>query len=286
MPRSAIIIDDEKWVIRSLSATIANQNYFEVIGEFCDSSIAYNYIRDHRPDLAFIDVQMPGMSGLEILQMAKENRLPTLFIIISGYAEFAYVQKAMFNNAISYCLKPFSRSELMESMQKAWNILENRENDSKRTNKKTQLTSSFSHKTYPGINKDFRPPEHLDTANEIVRNMLKYMNDHYKENFSIQTISEYCGITSNYASQLFKKETSFTFSNYLMTLRIWNACHLLCQTDLQIFMIANEVGYKDYFYFARVFKSATGYTPSAYRNSFYCFDSEKGEIHDESPNDE
>ncbi|HJA67949.1 MAG TPA: response regulator [Candidatus Mediterraneibacter cottocaccae] len=285
MPRSAIIIDDEKWVIRSLTATIANQDYFEIVGEFCDSSTAYSYIREHHPDLAFIDVQMPGRNGLELLQAAKEEHLPTLFIVISGHAEFAYAQKAMFNNAVSYCLKPFSRSELMESMQKAWNILERREQRSGRDQDEKQ-ESPASYITYPGINEDFRPPEQLETANAIVRNMLKYLSGHYKEDISIQTLSEYCSITPNYASQLFKKETSFTFSNYLTTLRIWHACRLLCQTDMQIFMIANEVGYKDYFYFAKVFKSSTGYTPSAYRNHFYSFASEKGEMHNEFQNND
>lgn len=60
--------------------------------------------------------------------------------MISGHAEFAYAQKAMFHNAIGYCLKPFSRSELLDSMQKAYQLLEDQkektpegENSSPRT---------------------------------------------------------------------------------------------------------------------------------------------------------
>lgn len=121
----AIIIDDEQWVIKSLIATIEDQEYFEIVGEFYDGFSAFSYIQEHKPDLAFIDVQLPGMNGLELLQSAKQQNLPTLFIVISGHAEFAYAQKALFNNAVSYCLKPFSRNELMDSMQKAYRILEN-----------------------------------------------------------------------------------------------------------------------------------------------------------------
>lgn len=109
----AIVIDDEKWVVKSLIATIKNQDYFEITTEFYDGLSGLEYIRIHQPALAFVDVRLPGMGGLEILQAAHAEGLSTLFIMISGHAEFAYAQKAMFHNAIGYCLKPFSRSELM-----------------------------------------------------------------------------------------------------------------------------------------------------------------------------
>lgn len=114
----AIVIDDEKWVVKSLIATIKNQDYFEITTEFYDGLSGLEYIRIHQPALAFVDVRLPGMGGLEILQAAHAEGLSTLFIMISGHAEFAYAQKAMFHNAIGYCLKPFSRSELMDSCKR------------------------------------------------------------------------------------------------------------------------------------------------------------------------
>ena len=123
----AIVIDDEKWVVKSLIATIKNQDYFEITTEFYDGLSGLEYIRIHQPALAFVDVRLPGMGGLEILQAAHAEGLSTLFIMISGHAEFAYAQKAMFHNAIGYCLKPFSRSELMDSMQKAYQLLQEQE---------------------------------------------------------------------------------------------------------------------------------------------------------------
>ena len=94
---------------------------------FYDGLSGLEYIRIHQPALAFVDVRLPGMGGLEILQAAHAEGLSTLFIMISGHAEFAYAQKAMFHNAIGYCLKPFSRSELMDSMQKAYQLLQEQE---------------------------------------------------------------------------------------------------------------------------------------------------------------
>lgn len=264
----AIIIDDEKWVIKSLIATIADQRYFEIVGEFYDGASALAYIREHKPDLAFIDVQLPGMNGLEVLQAAKQQNLPTLFIVISGHAEFAYAQKALFHNAVSYCLKPFSRNELMDSMQKAYQILEKRVNDFSITPSEDEPASETADLNVPGLENGFTPPDRLLVDNKSVRSMLDYIASHYTEDISIQILADLTCITPNYASQLFKEETGSTFSSYLTNLRMYHASRLLRNTDMQIFMVANQVGYKDYFYFAKVFKKFTGYTPSAYRNMF------------------
>lgn len=264
----AIIIDDEKWVIKSLIATISDQQYFEIVGEFYDGASALAYIQEHKPDLAFIDVQLPGMNGLEVLQAAKQQNLPTLFIVISGHAEFAYAQKALFHNAVSYCLKPFSRNELMDSMLKAYQILEKRANDFSAVSSEENPTNETVDLNVPGLENGFTPPDHLLVANRAVRSMLDYIASHYTEDISIQILADLTCITPNYASQLFKEETGSTFSSYLTNLRMYHASRLLRNTDMQIFMVANQVGYKDYFYFAKVFKKFTGYTPSAYRNTF------------------
>ena len=55
----AIVIDDEKWVVKSLIATIKNQDYFEITTEFYDGLSGLEYIRIHQPALAFVDVRLP-----------------------------------------------------------------------------------------------------------------------------------------------------------------------------------------------------------------------------------
>ena len=97
--------------------------------------------------------------------------------------------------------------------------------------------------------------------------MLDYIKTHYCDDISIQNLAELCSINSNYASQLFHQEVGETFSSYITRLRIKQAIHLLRNTDMTISAIATSVGYRDYFYFAKVFKKVTGITPSEYRNT-------------------
>lgn len=248
----AIVIDDEKWVVKSLIATIKDQDYFQITEEFYDGLSGLEYLRTHQPDLAFVDVRLPGMGGLDILQTAHTEGLRTLFIMISGHAEFAYAQKAMFHNAIGYCLKPFSRSELIDSMQKAFQLLDE-QSSSGGSLENTAAPERFV-------------PKHLTSSHKSVQMMIDYSEAHYQEDFSIQDLAEHCSINPNYASQIFKQEMGITFISYLTGIRIEHATWLLTHTDLTVFLIANQVGYSDYFYFAKVFKKVTGSTPTAFRN--------------------
>ena len=246
----AVIIDDEKWVIKSLIATIKDQDMFDVTAEFYTGTSGLEYIRSHKPDLAFVDIRMPGMSGLDILQTAHSEELPTLFIMISGHAEFAYAQKAMFHNAIGYCLKPFSKSELLDAMTKAYQLLQ----------KRNDIDDD-------DIAPEHFMPKHLNVSHKSVKMMIDYAEAHFKEDISMHDISEYCSINPNYASQIFKQETGQSFISYLNGLRIVYACYLLEHSDDPVFDISEQSGFNDYFYFAKVFKKIKGETPTNYRKS-------------------
>ncbi|MFV0504923.1 MAG: response regulator [Lachnospirales bacterium] len=249
----AIILDDEKWIIKSLMATIKDQNYFEIIGEAYDGIAGLKLIKTLKPHLVFADIQMPGMGGLELLQEIKALQLNTLFIIISGYAEFAYAQRAMYYSAIGYCLKPFSKSEITDLMCKAYNKLLEQENTSipyKATEK--EAIQGFI-------------PQLIKVENKMVQIMIDYINQNFEIDIPIQKLADLCSINPNYASQIFSQEMGETFSSYLTNIRIEKAIYLLKNTDLPISLIASKVGYNDYFYFAKVFKKKTNITPTSYR---------------------
>ena len=181
-------------MVKSLIATIRDQEYFEIIAELYDGLSGLEYIRTHQPDLAFVDVRLPGMGGLDILQAAHAEGLNTLFIMISGHAEFAYAQKAMFHNAIGYCLKPFSPSELMDSMQKAYLLL----------NKRQTLASQTEKEATTDTAEQFHP-RHLTSGHKSVQMMIDYTEAHYQKDISIQDLAEHCSINANYASQIFRQ---------------------------------------------------------------------------------
>jgi len=120
-----LLADDENWVVESLKASINWQEYgFEIIGVAYNGPEALHLIENLKPDLVFTDIRMPGLSGLELIKKSAEMGLNVYFIVASGYAEFAYAQKAMNCGALGYCLKPFDEMEIINCLNKARKVLE------------------------------------------------------------------------------------------------------------------------------------------------------------------
>ncbi len=123
-----VVVDDESLVLKSLKACIDwNECGFELIGEANEGDKAYDLILALQPDVVITDIRMPGMNGLELIQKANEAGFKGHFIVISGFAEFDYVQKAIKHGVLGYCLKPFDKVEIAEMLMKAKVILKERQ---------------------------------------------------------------------------------------------------------------------------------------------------------------
>ncbi|UQZ82462.1 putative response regulatory protein [Paenibacillus konkukensis] len=104
---SVIIVDDEPWAIKGIRNVFNwNQYGFEITGQFTSAHKALEFICEKRPDLVFTDIRMPEISGLDLMRMTKEQELDVEFVVVSGFAEFAYAQEALRFGALDYFLKP------------------------------------------------------------------------------------------------------------------------------------------------------------------------------------
>lgn len=110
---SVIIADDEKWIVEGIKAGVNWNKYgFEVIDDAENGQEALGLIQSLHPTLVLTDIKMPVMNGLELIQRGKAVAPDTIFIVLSGHAEFAYAQKAMNYGTYGYCLKPFEIEEI------------------------------------------------------------------------------------------------------------------------------------------------------------------------------
>ncbi|MBP1988820.1 response regulator transcription factor [Paenibacillus eucommiae] len=111
------------------------------------------------------------------------------------------------------------------------------------------------------------PESNKNPKNITFLNILSYMDEHFREDISLQSISEKLQINLSYVSQLFRKNGSETFLQYLTKKRIACACELLRNSSLSIQEVSEQVGYADYFHFAKTFKKSMGQTATQYRES-------------------
>ena len=105
-----------------------------------------------------------------------------------------------------------------------------------------------------------------DTKTRLIKAARDYLDVNYmRESLSLSEVAAHIGITSNYLSALFSRETGETFSEYLNRIRIRAATRLLKNSGLSINEIASQTGYSDAVYFSKVFKRLMGMSPRAYK---------------------
>ncbi|ULL13554.1 response regulator [Paenibacillus sp. H1-7] len=110
-----LLVDDERWIVESLKGTLDwTAAGFEIVGMAYNGIEAWERIKELRPDIAFIDIRMPGMNGLELVKKLQETGSAVRCVMASGYAEFDYAKQALQYGAAGYCLKPFNKAEIEE----------------------------------------------------------------------------------------------------------------------------------------------------------------------------
>jgi len=111
-----LIVDDEPLIRRGLREGLSRIEDVNVIGECGNGGEAVTAIVEQKPDLVLLDVQMPGCSGLEVVDLVGSERMPAV-IFVTAFDEYAV--KAFELHAIDYLLKPFDEGRLRASVQRA-----------------------------------------------------------------------------------------------------------------------------------------------------------------------
>lgn len=110
--KRVLIVDDEFLVRVGLRSMVDWQaNGFEIAGEASTGLEAYRFIREHRPDIVLLDIKMPEMDGLQLMEKLQRDRLSTSVIVLSCHNEFEDVKTAMKLGARDYVMKLSTNSE-------------------------------------------------------------------------------------------------------------------------------------------------------------------------------
>jgi two-component system response regulator LytT len=118
MPISAVIVDDEQLARDELAYLLKGVGDVEVVAQGENGVDAVNLIKEHSPDLVFLDVQMPGLDGFGVIKKLIDKKVP-LPQIVFGTAYDQYAVKAFEVNAVDYLLKPFDKKRVAQAVEKA-----------------------------------------------------------------------------------------------------------------------------------------------------------------------
>jgi two-component system response regulator LytT len=118
MPLSAVIVDDEQLARDELAYLLKNTGEVNVVAQGKNGLEAISLIKEHNPDLIFLDVQMPGLDGFGVIKRLLDKKI-TLPKIVFATAFDQYAVKAFEVNAVDYLLKPFDKKRVAQSVHRA-----------------------------------------------------------------------------------------------------------------------------------------------------------------------
>ena len=121
-PLSCIIVDDEPLAVNLLETYVERTPSLQLVASFTDAIAAINAIKEHRPDLVFLDIQMPNIDGLELAHSVPEG---TGIIFTTAFKEYAFESYEV--SALDYLLKPIRYNKFLAAVEKAQQRLTARE---------------------------------------------------------------------------------------------------------------------------------------------------------------
>jgi DNA-binding NarL/FixJ family response regulator len=124
MPHIKIILaDDHRLVRQGLRSLLEAQPGFDIVGEASDGQEALKLIETLAPDIAFLDVMMPNMNGIETSKLVHQRGLKTKIIFLSMHANATYAVRALQSGALAYVLKDSDFHEILQAVE---NVMEGR----------------------------------------------------------------------------------------------------------------------------------------------------------------
>jgi two-component system response regulator LytT len=123
MPINVIIVDDEKPARDELGFLLKGFQEVSVIGQGKNGVEALALIKEHSPDLVFLDVQMPGLDGFGVLKKLVERKMKIPHVVFATAFD-QYAVQAFEVNAIDYVLKPFDKSRIAKAIQRVRKMVE------------------------------------------------------------------------------------------------------------------------------------------------------------------
>ncbi|MDD9268771.1 helix-turn-helix domain-containing protein [Paenibacillus sp. GCM10023248] len=231
-----ILADDEKWVRVVLRKAVEGTQLPVTIVQECANGLdALDALRLHDADLVISDVKMPVMDGIGLAEQMAAMRAS--LVLVSGYDDFQFAQKAIRYGVKDYLLKPVEMEAMADCLGRWLQSLD--------------------------IGEPALPAEAAELS--VIEQVQQFVAANLASDITLTDAAAHVHLNSSYLSQLFKQQTGGKFVDYVIEMRMEEAKKLLVKTALRVSEIAERLGYGDTAYFSHTFKKLTGSTPLEYR---------------------
>lgn len=255
---NVVLIDDEPRTIDALEKNVDWRRCgIRKVYKAYSMEAAVSLLEKEPVEILICDIEMPGGTGLQLLEWVREQKRQMSCIFVTCHPEFDYMRKAIQLKCYDYILKPINYEEFAKVLKELVYKMEAKELG----------TGEAEAVNWGGMTDwDIREQGRQKQERNVEQEVKRYIREHMVDNITVADIAEALHFNAQYLMRAFKGKTGLSIIEYITQARVDTAKKILRDTKLPIKEVANLAGYGDYAYFARVFRKETGKSPSQYRN--------------------
>ncbi|UTE77468.1 response regulator [Rossellomorea sp. KS-H15a] len=228
-----LIIDDEPLELEQLTYLVKKQYPNWNIFTAEDAVEAKQLVEQYSFPLAFVDIQLPGDSGLDFCEYLRAHGIDIEVVLITAYQDFIYAKQAIHLNVLDYLVKPVIEKELFKVME------------------------DFLQKN-----------TFTETKSALINKVLEIVREDYNQKLQLSDLATKVYVSPTYLSKKFTETLGIKFTDYLNHFRIQKAKQLILENpDWSLFNIAEMVGFSSQHHFSNSFKKIEGITPSQFKET-------------------
>ncbi len=261
-----ILVADDESIERAILKQILEENLTNVsVRTAADGISAVETATLWGANLALLDIEMPGMTGIRAAAEIRKTLPKCQIIFLTAYGRFDYAQEALRLQVYDYLLKPAEDQDVLDAVRRALQKISPIEQVSTRAPMLSgaAVSANAGQAANALLAQDAPAP---DKNKQLFLQVEEYITAHYTQDISLEEVAELLDFSPFYLSKLFKSTVGTSFIDYLTELRLNAAKDLLLHSQSSAKEIGEAVGYPNSNYFNKLFKKKTGFTPIEYRN--------------------
>ncbi len=261
MKLRVLIADDEQLERRALHGILSSLEGYELeLLEAVNGRQAVLAAEAAPVDLAFLDIRMPGLDGLQAAHELRKLCPDIHIVFVTAFGQFDYAREAIRLGVDEYLVKPASAEEVRRT---AMSIIGRIRVKMQRGDIASWPEAPLALSDSGGV--DAAGVEAARHSSGTVERALEYMQAHLAENLSLADVAAAVGSAPSHLSRLFSRHGGDTFVHAFCRLRISVAKELLRSGRYRVKEVCSMVGFNDQAYFSRVFRKYEGVSPADYR---------------------
>ena len=285
-----LIADDERIECRTLERMISKRfPCLQLLPCVYDGISLIKSIEAYSPDIVIADINMPGLSGLDAIEIMRERQHDIQVIINTAYSDFVFAQRALKCGAFDYVVKPINKDSILHAVERVCVQLDKQrgivgdappyqQEDIDAAVTRKQQTARQPADGAAGLREQSRIEEFVhdrvfvdtdraERKNVHIKKAMAYIRNYYMKDIALEDVAQECGISSFYMSRMFKQMLDINYVALLTNVRLESALRMLEKGNMSNSDIAKAVGYSSVSYFHKVFKRKTDMTLGDYREA-------------------